>query len=190
MNTRRNATLAMVVTTTLLLWACGDRDVDQAGDTCRYNGKVYNSGDVFKAGDGCNSCKCNPEGTNGVGCSAKKCDGTSVDPNACHYNGKTYNTGDVFTAADGCNSCQCNPEGYQGVGCTKKGCPDLGTDDAGVAPSQYDDAYGGSHCGFEGTVCGSMCVNISRDPQHCGACFNACKSNEVCAGSGCVPSSY
>ncbi len=46
---------------------------------CFYNGKVYQTGDVFPAKDGCNSCSCNPEGFEGIGCSAMDC-GTVVDP--------------------------------------------------------------------------------------------------------------
>ncbi len=180
----RQAKYTGIIFITLLLAACGDRDVDNPNDTCHYNGTAYQTGQVFKAIDGCNTCSCNPEGTQGVRCSAKKCDGTTKE-DTCFYNGKTYKTGDVFTAADGCNSCQCNPYGHKGVGCTKKACADLGTDDAG-GPT-YDDAFGGGKCGFEGTVCGSMCVNIKSDPQHCGACFNACKSNEQCNGNSCVP---
>ena len=116
------------------------------------------------------------------------CGDRDVEPpseDTCHYNGVTYQTGNVFKAVDGCNSCSCNPHGHIGVGCTKKACPDLGTDDAGVGPT-HDDAYGGNTCGFEGTVCGSMCVNTHSDPQHCGECFNACKSGEVCNGTDCV----
>lgn len=179
----KRAASIIVVTLTLLLAACGDRNVDNAIDTCYYNGVAYQTGNVFKAIDGCNVCSCNPEGTQGVGCSARKCDGPTKK-DTCYYNGKTYQAGDVFTAADGCNSCQCNPESTYGVGCTKKACVDLGTPDAGGPV--YDDAFGGSKCGFEGTTCGAMCVNINSDPQHCGACFNACKSGEQCGGGSCV----
>ncbi len=179
------ATVMMMSAVLLLTTACGDRDVDlPAQETCHYNGHTYQTGDVFKAADGCNTCSCNPEGMLGVGCSAKKCDGTGPAKDTCHYNGKTYKTGDVFPALDGCNSCSCNPHGHVGVGCTKKGCPDLGTPDAGAGT--FEDAYGGNKCGFEGTVCGSMCVNLKSDPMHCGQCFNACKSGEVCNGTACV----
>lgn len=180
----KSAASIFFMTLALLLAACGDRDVDNPNDTCHYNGVAYKTGNVFKATDGCNTCVCNPEGTQSVGCSAKKCDGTTKK-DTCFYNGKTYKAGDVFKAADGCNSCQCNPSGTYGVGCTKKGCVDLGTDDAG-APG-YDYAFGGDKCGFEGTVCGSLCINISSDPQHCGECFNACGGKEQCQGGKCYP---
>ena len=50
----------------------------QGSDTCSYDGKVYQTGDVFCSTDGCNSCSCNPEGTRGVGCSAKDCSAPGV----------------------------------------------------------------------------------------------------------------
>lgn len=48
---------------------------------CRYNGTLYQTGDIFCAEDGCNTCQCNPEGSTGVGCTQRSCgtSGVSVD---------------------------------------------------------------------------------------------------------------
>jgi hypothetical protein len=42
---------------------------------CDYHGTLYDDGVIFPAGDGCNGCKCNPNGnTQGEwGCSAIAC---------------------------------------------------------------------------------------------------------------------
>jgi hypothetical protein len=42
---------------------------------CNYNGTLHDDGAVFPAGDGCNTCKCNPSGCSpgAVGCSAIGC---------------------------------------------------------------------------------------------------------------------
>lgn len=184
MSKRALLNISCVVALSLALTACGDRKLgDDATDTCHYGGKTYSTGDVFKSADGCNSCQCNPESTQGVGCSAKTCGG-QTQKDTCYYNGKTYKAGEVFTATDGCNSCQCNPTGSFGVGCTKKSCVDLGGPDAG-GPEE-DDAYS-NPCGIEGTICGYICINTHSDPQHCGECFNACGSNVECKGGKCGP---
>ena len=53
----------------------GPRSVTTA--TCNYHGTLYDDGAVFPAGDGCNSCKCNPLGTmpGQWGCSLIACAG-------------------------------------------------------------------------------------------------------------------
>lgn len=39
--------------------------------SCQYQGKKYQSGAVFSAGDDCNECQCNPSGR--VRCTVKNC---------------------------------------------------------------------------------------------------------------------
>ena len=52
-----------------------DADVDLWVEGPGDNPVGYSNKDgaVFRAGDGCNTCKCNPEGTKGIGCSMRKC---------------------------------------------------------------------------------------------------------------------
>jgi hypothetical protein len=39
----------------------------------------------------------------------------------------------------------------------------------------------------EGTVdCGGECVDLDTDPQHCGACPNACEPTQSCVGGACA----
>jgi len=57
----------------VLLAACGD---DGGSTACTYNGNSYALGDVFPAGDGCNSCSC---GTGGVACTELACADAGID---------------------------------------------------------------------------------------------------------------
>lgn len=43
----------------VLLLACGAED---APPPCEYHGELYMDGEQFPAGDGCNTCVCNPDG--------------------------------------------------------------------------------------------------------------------------------
>jgi hypothetical protein len=38
-----------------------------------------------------------------------------------------------------------------------------------------------------GLSSGSACVNLQKDPTHCGACGTACGNNQVCDAGKCVP---
>ena len=43
----------------------------------------------------------------------------------------------------------------------------------------------GPTCGTGSTVCGTSCAALDRDPQNCGACGTACKTDEVCSSGKC-----
>lgn len=64
----------------ILAWlaACGD----DGGTVCTYGGHEYRFGDVFPAGDGCNSCQCTAQG---AVCTVKGCvdGGVDADPSSC-----------------------------------------------------------------------------------------------------------
>eukprot|EP00105_Crassostrea_gigas_P010252 XP_011425455.1 PREDICTED: kielin/chordin-like protein [Crassostrea gigas] len=77
---------------------------------CTYEGKTYNVGQKFPAGDDCNTCTCKSRGR--VSCSKKTC--------FCDYNGQKYKVGQKFPAGDGCNQCSCKSNGR--VSCTEKAC--------------------------------------------------------------------
>jgi len=67
------ARLAMVAIGWVLA-ACGGEDRSPA--LCETpDGRVYKSGDFFPAGDGCNTCQCEPEGSppGGYGCTLIGC---------------------------------------------------------------------------------------------------------------------
>ncbi|MFM2417519.1 MAG: Stigma-specific protein Stig1, partial [Pseudomonadota bacterium] len=35
--------------------------------------------------------------------------------------------------------------------------------------------------------CGSVCVDLRADPQHCGSCAVSCSAEEACRDSACMP---
>ena len=53
-----------------------DDDEPAAAAVCVYQDQTYADGELFPAGDGCNSCKCNPDGQSPgkLGCSLRHCD--------------------------------------------------------------------------------------------------------------------
>src|ERR1019366_5046114 len=40
-------------------------------------------------------------------------------------------------------------------------------------------------CAGGATKCGNQCVDMTMDPGHCGACFRACATDEVCSAGTC-----
>jgi hypothetical protein len=42
-------------------------------------------------------------------------------------------------------------------------------------------------CDADLTACGSSCVDLKHDPNHCGSCDTSCQSDEVCASVGGQP---
>lgn len=101
---------------------CKVNVVEEGGDGCEYNGETYDVGESFPAGDGCNTCSCQEDGT--VGCTLIGC----VD--ACEWEGQVYLEGDTFAAGDGCNTCSCEAGGA--VACTLLAC---------VGDCYYDGQY-------------------------------------------------
>ena len=78
---------------------------------CDFNGAHYEPGESFPAGDGCNSCMCQSDGS--IACTKAFC------APVCTYAGKDYQLGETFAAIDGCNKCPCTE---QGVSCTEMAC--------------------------------------------------------------------
>jgi hypothetical protein len=98
-------------------------DDDDDRGTCERNGRRYEVGEVFPAGDGCNTCECRRGGE--YACSLIACPLDAGGPTYCELDGQRYEVGEVFPRGDGCNSCLCNPDG--GYSCTAVWCvPDAG----------------------------------------------------------------
>jgi hypothetical protein len=108
----------------------------------------------------------------------------------------------VVTLASGCG---CGPQehptdaGLTDAGATDAGTPDAGTPDAGAPDAGERDAGApdagttdagttdaGTSCtldaGATGTLCGSACVDLTTDPQHCGTCQQVCTPGSICNG--------
>jgi hypothetical protein len=106
----RLAAILAALTVPAILAACNVTVTN--APVCVYNDQTYQVGDTFAAGDGCNSCECQEDGT--VGCTLIGCVAS------CDYNGTTYFAGDTFPSGDGCNSCSCGEDGT--VACTLADC--------------------------------------------------------------------
>ena len=67
------------------------------------------------------------------------------------------------------------------------GGPDGPSDSTAEAGDESpDDAPASATCSTPQTMCAGMCTNTSADLANCGACANACASNQVCAAGTCA----
>ncbi|MEZ4368074.1 MAG: hypothetical protein R2939_17605 [Kofleriaceae bacterium] len=99
--------------------ACGDTADDtvdaappgpDAGPSCLDAGHA--AGERYPAGDGCNACTCEADGT--TSCSTRTC----VNQDAwCEYDGTAHPYAVTFPSADGCNECVC---ATSGLACTER----------------------------------------------------------------------
>lgn len=76
------------------------------------------------AGDGCNWCDCQTDGT--LACTTRTCRDTGM---GCEYDGRAREYGERFTSMDGCNECVC---AASGLACTRRICGDGGVPDEGA----------------------------------------------------------
>lgn len=89
--------------------ACSD---DDPAPKCATANQVYSAGATFAAGDGCNTCTCNADGS--ITCTEEVCV-------ACEHEGQGYALGESWAAGDGCNLCMCL--GEDDVSCSMATCP-------------------------------------------------------------------
>lgn len=95
-------------------------------DTLRSTNKCT-PGQSFLAEDGCNTCRCNADGTPG-GCTFKLCPTRHVrsDKNTNNPDKTAFSCspGEAFKHSDGCNDCVCSNDG-KNAACTLKLCVDM-----------------------------------------------------------------
>jgi len=72
---------------------------------------------------------------------------------------------------------------FQDVG--RSGTPDVGAHEYGTTPAGTGGS-GGTGCTVPLTACGDACVDLSSNPQNCGACGTACTGTEVCSQGTCA----
>ncbi|CAI9730160.1 kielin chordin [Octopus vulgaris] len=81
--------------------------------TCEYDGVTYKAGISFISADGCNKCRCTPQGK--IACLKSVCPAKviQIPPTAkleCRFQGISYKIGTVFVSKDGCSTCKCSTE--------------------------------------------------------------------------------
>ena len=165
-----------------------------SGGGCDWQGQHYAPGQTFPAGDGCNSCSCEPNGQ--VACTLMAC------VQGCDYNGKLYQPGESYPATDGCNTCTCQMDG-QSI-CTKLACAVTCTY-AGKTYTMGEqfpalDGCNTCTCTDQGISCTEMLCAcnpdtewwreyVAKDPQKCMVidymCVENTKSFSNSCGCGC-----
>jgi hypothetical protein len=150
----------LLVPVVIAVWASGCGDDDTAVASCDYEGKRHEAGDMFPAGDGCNTCTCSPTGV--VICGMFDCD------RACEFEGQGYAAGDRFTLGEDCDDCTCNEDGT--IEC------------AGADP---EDCVG---CTYLGVSYGSGDSFPAEDG--CNQCSCDSRGGVVCTERGCGSCAY
>lgn len=144
---------------------------------------------------------CDPNSNSCVGCLADyDCDGETplcdLDSNVCVECLPDYDMCETGYCSDD-NACVsgCNDDAMCGSG----SCADSNECDRCVADTECADGRvcnngscgdscsdEGASCGDAGTCCSSHCIDTDRTIGHCGACGNACDTDEFCTSVGSV----
>ena len=114
-----------------------EEDRQEAHQSCSFMGQEYESGTIFPAGDGCNSCSCNPNGDRPgeVECSLIACTDCSmcteeelcvidVDENCVDAGVRCVTTGCDENCSSDCDAELCD----SGASCQLSRCPASPTD--------------------------------------------------------------
>ncbi|MEZ4300067.1 MAG: hypothetical protein R3B70_34285 [Polyangiaceae bacterium] len=169
----RNATLVILRSLALaalgaaaLLGGAGCGPNVSTGGDCTYDGKDYEAGESFPAGDGCNSCTCEDNGSvacTEIGCEIK-----------CEWQGQLYSVGETFPAGDGCNSCTCEENGE--AACTLTACPQMGCSDEGYFHAPGEGWESNDKC--TACTCQPDGQAICSDNGVCESCYYAGQFHE------------
>ncbi len=131
----------------LILVALAGCETGTGGRACRWDGRIYDVGDTFPAGDGCNTCHCMEGGE--VACTEIACLpdgglGPDADPASCAPSGGC-------ASGPACLGQCCGP----GEQCTLNGCQ-CG-DSAACGEGDSCEALGP----VGGDQCGAVCCGVS-----------------------------
>jgi hypothetical protein len=116
------------------------------GPSCLSDGRL--AGERYPAGDGCNFCECQADGS--VECTARTC--TIAGP-SCEHEGVIHGYGERFAAGDGCNECVC---AASGLACTRRECAGA-TEQGAILLESLDE-----ECGVEGFTTRSVLDGLPR----------------------------
>jgi hypothetical protein len=145
---------------------------------CEYQGRMVGAGESVPAGDGCNTCMCNPSSRE-VQCTLRLClpDSGTTNPGAdgpsqCEYQGTMVSANETVPAGDGCNTCTCDPS-YGHVICTRSVC----NQDGGTKDVQME-----NFCLYQG----KFYVNGATRPDACNCTCDGSSGQFVCTQLACA----
>lgn len=85
---------------------------------------------------------------------------------------------------------QCLPPAQAHLECVSNACVrKIGTGSNQSGCTTVGAACGGTNCPSGQTLCSGVCKNLQTDLANCGACGNACASNQSCTNGTCVNTS-
>lgn len=116
----------------------GTETLDVAPDAPTSCLTEHSAGERYSAGDACNFCDCNADGTST--CTARTCPVTVGA--GCEYAGTMHGYAERFPATDGCNECVC---AASGLACTRRACA---TSDEGAILLESPNAPCGDDASF------------------------------------------
>ncbi len=128
-----------------------DADESDGTITAKCTDDGHAAGDKYPAGDGCNYCVCNEDGS--TTCTERTCSDVTI---MCEHNGDTVAYGERFASADGCNECVC---GVSGLACTKRAaCPGEAPEESAILLESLDEP-----CGSDATfTAGAVLAELPR----------------------------
>lgn len=173
---------------------CGQTCIDPSADSknCGMCGSACRSGQVCQGG----TCQC--------GSGTVLCDGECVlletDPKNCGGCGPSFRCGAGQVCENATCKLSCPITGATavcGAACVNTktdpnncgGCGVACNTDGGAQVCSATDAGVGAclaNCTGTQTRCGSSCVQLQSDRDHCNACGNACAALEVCTAGACM----
>ncbi len=110
-----------------------DAFVSPDASSCLAEG--HTAGERYPAGDGCNFCDCNADGTRT--CTDRVCGPTFT---SCEFEGTTHDYGVRFDLGDGCNECLCAPSG---LACTRRTCAGA-REEGAILMESFNEQCGGN----------------------------------------------
>jgi hypothetical protein len=157
----------------VFLVACGGEGHGGAA-VCLFHGNVYEPGEVFPAGDGCNACTCSTSTVPAsVECSFNDCPNPGVpDPESCLPSG-----GCPEGPACGAHCCNFGEKCVGGT-CTCNGQARCGNDESCGNGGIVEDGSGSGMGGGGGGTGGPGVPGVPNDQNGCGAA--CCSFGEPC----------
>ncbi len=147
------------------------------------------------------TCASNADCASGETCTDGVCGGSSTCGDGVCGSGETCSScpadcGNCTTTVDAGAACTTDADCIGGNACISGVCA-LNFVDAGAGDAAFDSLSPDASIGFDAaadapvcaageTLCGSVCIDVSSDPDNCGACGTACPTGQICSEGVCT----